>query len=146
MTSDPQGLKPASLLSSDGTPERRALPILSQLRPEIGFGATYDIDIDIDSTVYIRCFRRRLVRVRRRQRDPNAQEYPAVRSIRFVLALLGRPAGDYPPAPNLGACAETIRERLRTRLVGCMLSDFMVVRPKQAECLIGTPLEFPQVY
>jgi Xaa-Pro aminopeptidase len=30
--------------------------------------------------------------------------------------------------------------------VGCMLSDFMVVRPKQAECLIGTPLEFPQVH
>ena len=30
--------------------------------------------------------------------------------------------------------------------VGCMLSDFMVVRPKQAECLIGTPLEFPQVF
>jgi Xaa-Pro aminopeptidase len=30
--------------------------------------------------------------------------------------------------------------------VGCMLSDFMVVRPKQAECLIGTPLEFPQAY
>jgi len=30
--------------------------------------------------------------------------------------------------------------------VGCMLSDFMVVRPKQAECLIGTPLELPQVY
>jgi Xaa-Pro aminopeptidase len=30
--------------------------------------------------------------------------------------------------------------------VGCMLSDFMVVRPKQAECLIGTPLEFPQVW
>jgi Xaa-Pro aminopeptidase len=29
--------------------------------------------------------------------------------------------------------------------VGCMLSDFMVVRPKQAECLIGTPLELPQV-
>ncbi|MBL8335616.1 MAG: aminopeptidase P family protein [Rhodoferax sp.] len=25
--------------------------------------------------------------------------------------------------------------------VGCMLSDFMVVRPGQAECLIGTPLE-----
>lgn len=25
--------------------------------------------------------------------------------------------------------------------VGCMLSDFMVVRPRQAECLIGTPLE-----
>ena len=29
--------------------------------------------------------------------------------------------------------------------VGCMLSDFMVVRPGQAECLIGTPLELPQV-
>lgn len=29
--------------------------------------------------------------------------------------------------------------------VGCMLSDFMVVRPGQAECLIGTPLEFAQV-
>jgi Xaa-Pro aminopeptidase len=29
--------------------------------------------------------------------------------------------------------------------VGCMLSDFMVVRPKQAECLIDTPLELPQV-
>ena len=29
--------------------------------------------------------------------------------------------------------------------VGCMLSDFMVVRPRQAECLIGTPLELPQV-
>ena len=29
--------------------------------------------------------------------------------------------------------------------VGCMLSDFMVVRPKQAECLIGTPLELAQV-
>ena len=26
--------------------------------------------------------------------------------------------------------------------VGCMLSDFMVVRPGQAECLIGTPTEF----
>lgn len=29
--------------------------------------------------------------------------------------------------------------------VGCMLSDFMVVRPGKAECLIGTPLELPQV-
>ncbi|ABE30327.1 metallopeptidase M24 family protein [Paraburkholderia xenovorans LB400] len=29
--------------------------------------------------------------------------------------------------------------------VGCMLSDFMVVRPKQAECLIGVPKELPQV-
>ena len=29
--------------------------------------------------------------------------------------------------------------------VGCMLSDFMVVRPRHAECLIGTPLELPQV-
>jgi Xaa-Pro aminopeptidase len=29
--------------------------------------------------------------------------------------------------------------------VGCMLSDFMVVRPRQAECLIGTPLELAQV-
>ncbi len=29
--------------------------------------------------------------------------------------------------------------------VGTMLSDFMVVRPKQAECLIGTPTELPQV-
>ena len=28
--------------------------------------------------------------------------------------------------------------------VGTMLSDFMVVRPKQAECLIGTPTELPQ--
>ncbi len=25
--------------------------------------------------------------------------------------------------------------------VGCMLSDFMVVREKEAECLIGTPRE-----
>lgn len=29
--------------------------------------------------------------------------------------------------------------------VGCMLSDFMVVRPRAAECLIGTPLELPQI-
>ena len=29
--------------------------------------------------------------------------------------------------------------------VGCMLSDFMVVRPQQAECLIGTPLELAQI-
>jgi Xaa-Pro aminopeptidase len=29
--------------------------------------------------------------------------------------------------------------------VGCMLSDFMVVRPGRAECLIGTPLELAQV-
>jgi Xaa-Pro aminopeptidase len=29
--------------------------------------------------------------------------------------------------------------------VGCMLSDFMVVRPNRAECLIGTPLELAQV-
>jgi len=29
--------------------------------------------------------------------------------------------------------------------VGTMLSDFMVVRPNQAECLIGTPTELPQV-
>jgi len=29
--------------------------------------------------------------------------------------------------------------------VGCMLSDFMVVRRRQAECLIGTPLELAQV-
>jgi Xaa-Pro aminopeptidase len=29
--------------------------------------------------------------------------------------------------------------------VGTMLSDFMVVRPKQAECLIGTPTELPQI-
>ncbi|SIT47346.1 putative hydrolase/peptidase, M24 family [Paraburkholderia piptadeniae] len=29
--------------------------------------------------------------------------------------------------------------------VGCMLSDFMVVRPKRAECLIGVPKELPQV-
>jgi Xaa-Pro aminopeptidase len=28
--------------------------------------------------------------------------------------------------------------------VGTMLSDFMVVRPKRAECLIGTPTELPQ--
>lgn len=28
--------------------------------------------------------------------------------------------------------------------IGCMLSDFMVVRPDEAECLIGTPREFPQ--
>jgi Xaa-Pro aminopeptidase len=27
--------------------------------------------------------------------------------------------------------------------VGCMLSDFMLVRPGKAECLIGTPTEFP---
>jgi hypothetical protein len=29
--------------------------------------------------------------------------------------------------------------------VGCMLSDFMVVRPNEAECLIWTPLELAQV-
>jgi hypothetical protein len=29
--------------------------------------------------------------------------------------------------------------------VGTMLSDFMVVRPKEAECLIGTPTKFPQI-
>ncbi|KWI54713.1 hydrolase [Burkholderia pseudomultivorans] len=29
--------------------------------------------------------------------------------------------------------------------VGCMLSDFMVVRPKKAECLIDVPKELPQV-
>jgi Xaa-Pro aminopeptidase len=29
--------------------------------------------------------------------------------------------------------------------VGCMLSDFMIVRPGRAECLIGTPRELPQV-
>jgi Xaa-Pro aminopeptidase len=29
--------------------------------------------------------------------------------------------------------------------VGCMLSDFMVVRPGKAECLVGTPLTLPQV-
>ena len=29
--------------------------------------------------------------------------------------------------------------------IGCMLSDFMVVRPGQAECLIGTPTELAQV-
>ena len=29
--------------------------------------------------------------------------------------------------------------------VGCMLSDFMIVRPDRAECLIGTPLELAQV-
>jgi Xaa-Pro aminopeptidase len=29
--------------------------------------------------------------------------------------------------------------------VGCMLSDFMVVRPGEAECLIGTPRELAQV-
>jgi Xaa-Pro aminopeptidase len=29
--------------------------------------------------------------------------------------------------------------------IGCMLSDFMVVRPGEAECLIGTPRELPQV-
>jgi Xaa-Pro aminopeptidase len=29
--------------------------------------------------------------------------------------------------------------------VGCMLSDFMIVRPGRAECLIGTPLELAQV-
>jgi Xaa-Pro aminopeptidase len=28
--------------------------------------------------------------------------------------------------------------------IGCMLSDFMVVRPGEAECLIGTPRELPQ--
>jgi Xaa-Pro aminopeptidase len=28
--------------------------------------------------------------------------------------------------------------------IGCMLSDFMVVRPGRAECLIGTPRELPQ--
>jgi Xaa-Pro aminopeptidase len=29
--------------------------------------------------------------------------------------------------------------------VGCMLSDFMVVRPGKAECLVGTPLALPQI-
>jgi Xaa-Pro aminopeptidase len=29
--------------------------------------------------------------------------------------------------------------------VGCMLSDFMVVRPNKAECLVGTPLTLPQI-
>jgi Xaa-Pro aminopeptidase len=29
--------------------------------------------------------------------------------------------------------------------VGCMLSDFMVVRPHEAECLVGTPLVLPQI-
>ena len=29
--------------------------------------------------------------------------------------------------------------------VGCMLADFMVVRPGEAECLIGTPTDFPAV-
>ncbi len=29
--------------------------------------------------------------------------------------------------------------------VGCMLSDFMVVRPREAECLIGTPTELAQI-
>ena len=29
--------------------------------------------------------------------------------------------------------------------VGTMLSDFMVVRPNKAECLIGTPTELPQI-
>jgi Xaa-Pro aminopeptidase len=29
--------------------------------------------------------------------------------------------------------------------VGTMLSDFMVVRPREAECLIGTPTELPQI-
>lgn len=29
--------------------------------------------------------------------------------------------------------------------VGCMYSDFMVVRPKQAECLIGVPRELAQI-
>ncbi len=29
--------------------------------------------------------------------------------------------------------------------VGCMLSDFMVVRPGEAECLVGVPLELQQV-
>jgi Xaa-Pro aminopeptidase len=29
--------------------------------------------------------------------------------------------------------------------VGCMLSDFMIVRPGRAECLIGTPTELAQV-
>jgi Xaa-Pro aminopeptidase len=29
--------------------------------------------------------------------------------------------------------------------VGCMLADFMVVRPGRAECLVGTPRELPQV-
>jgi Xaa-Pro aminopeptidase len=30
--------------------------------------------------------------------------------------------------------------------VGTMLSDFMVVRPGRAECLVGTPTEFPAVW
>lgn len=29
--------------------------------------------------------------------------------------------------------------------VGCMLSDFMVVRPGEAECLVGTPRDLPQI-
>jgi Xaa-Pro aminopeptidase len=29
--------------------------------------------------------------------------------------------------------------------VGCMLSDFMIVRPNKAECLVGTPTDLPQV-
>jgi Xaa-Pro aminopeptidase len=29
--------------------------------------------------------------------------------------------------------------------VGCMLSDFMVVRPDKAECLVGTPLVLPEI-
>lgn len=30
--------------------------------------------------------------------------------------------------------------------VGTMISDFMVVRPNKAECLVGTPTEFPEVW
>jgi hypothetical protein len=29
--------------------------------------------------------------------------------------------------------------------VGCMLADFMVVRPGGAECLVGTPLTLAEV-
>jgi hypothetical protein len=29
--------------------------------------------------------------------------------------------------------------------VGCMLADFLVVRPHEAECLVNVPLEFPSV-
>jgi Xaa-Pro aminopeptidase len=29
--------------------------------------------------------------------------------------------------------------------VGCMLADFMVVRPGGAECLVGVPRELPQI-
>ena len=91
-----------------------------------------------------------------RRHDRSAETFRAVHLI--LPTIRQRPGGTPDSFPALNAALNgvsavlilagyaAVRRRWLRLHVGCMLSDFMVVRPKQAECLIGTPLEFPQVW